>query len=95
MEVTGKVQLEGSSCEKKGVGFVEALGLERIGERNMGGSGSVNKGFQSSPESLAPASLGSLHSQGLFPESQAWQAAGPCLSPAPVPVSSRGERDLS
>lgn len=91
MEVTGKVQLEGSSCEKKGVGVVEVL--ERIGERNA--DGSVNKGSQSSPESLAPASLGSLHSRGLFPESQAWQAAGPCLSPAPVPVSSRGERDLS
>lgn len=35
MEVTGKVQLEGSSCEKKGVEVVEALGLERIGERKV------------------------------------------------------------
>ena len=34
MEVTGKVQLEGSSCEKKGREDVEVLGLERMGERN-------------------------------------------------------------
>lgn len=33
MEVTGKVQLEGSSCEKKGT-IVEVLGRERRGERN-------------------------------------------------------------
>lgn len=34
MEVTGKIQLEGSSWEKKETGVVEVLGLERIGERN-------------------------------------------------------------
>lgn len=34
MEVTGKVQLEGSSCEKKGREDEEVLGLERMGERN-------------------------------------------------------------
>lgn len=62
------------------------LGEERDG--GCGGAGTredwrkklalVSKESRSSPESLAPASLGSLRSQRLSPESQAWQATGPC-----------------
>lgn len=35
MEVTGKVQPEGSSCEKKGMRVVEVLGLEKIREMQI------------------------------------------------------------
>ena len=96
MEATRKVQLEGTSCETKGVpegcwgqgagsGDGGKAGQKRCIDVNGGGSPAT------SPASWAPAGSGSPHSPGLYPEPPAWPAAAPYSSPGPAPAEDRVE----